>query len=131
MRHVFSGLGDQAIFTINCKNITNQGGCKGDLRIRRAESKASRRRVKRATAEHNALIVKEGLAASGRVFTVILFHAPSDADTRDKLTCLCFNATINREAAKILQEGLTNGRKKGRQKKGKTKGKEKGDKKAC
>jgi hypothetical protein len=73
--------------------------------MRWAEIKATRRRVKRATAEHNALIVKEGLAASGRVFTVILFHAPSEADTCDKLTCLCFNATIIEKQGRYFRRG--------------------------
>jgi hypothetical protein len=66
--------------------------------MRRAEIKATGRRVKRSAVEHNALIVKEGSVASGLVFVIISFPAPSEADTRDKLTCMCFNATINRNS---------------------------------
>jgi hypothetical protein len=43
--------------------------------MRRAGIKATGRRAKKAAAEHNALIVKEGLAASGRVFMIIPFLA--------------------------------------------------------
>src|SRR3990172_4754153 len=79
--------GGQASFTINYKNITNQGGCKGNLRMRQSESKATRKSVKKAAAEHNALIVKERAAASERVFMIIPFSRFNGFAVTNCLAC--------------------------------------------